>query len=144
MKASYSKQIAKNIIRYRKEKKVSRASLAQAIGVKHWRIGAIERCEYSVSTDELINIALALDTPIVNFIYGDDPGVLDVRRHWPRNRALIAELLKMLRTFEEYVESQWVAYCTKVLEPYFKKRFESNESITKENAPKPPWKIINI
>lgn len=104
-------------------------------------MGAIERGERVATIDELINIALAIEVPIVHLIYGEDPGLLDIRKHWPRNRKIITSLVWMLRDFERQVESGWVLYCQKVLEPYFRKLIAEGGSVTKGNAPKPIWRV---
>lgn len=141
MKMKYSHIISKNFGKYRSQAKISRKKLAESTSIPEWKLGAIERGERVATIDELINIALAIEVPIVHLIYGEDPGLLDIRKHWPRNRKIITSLVWMLRDFERQVESGWVLYCQKVLEPYFRKLIAEGGSVTKGNAPKPIWRV---
>ncbi len=64
--------VAKNIVRYRKAKKLSQASLAKDSGLHRAYIGQIERCEKSVGIRNLYKIAVALEIDIKKFFDGVD------------------------------------------------------------------------
>lgn len=63
--------VAKNILFYRKRKKLSQKALAEMIGVKHNTISSWESCTNSVDIDNLFKICDALDVSI-NVMMGID------------------------------------------------------------------------
>ena len=66
--------VAKNILFYRKRKKLSQKALAEMIGVKHNTISSWESCTNSVDIDSLFKICDALDISI-NVMMGIDDTV---------------------------------------------------------------------
>lgn len=56
--------VAKNILFYRKKKKLSQKTLAEMIGVKHNTISSWESCTNSVDIDNLFKICDALDISV--------------------------------------------------------------------------------
>ena len=63
--------VAKNILFYRKQNKMSQKTLAEKIGVKHNTISSWESCTNSVDTDSLFKICDALNVS-VNVMMGID------------------------------------------------------------------------
>lgn len=141
MKSNYSRQITKNLIQLRLERGLSQTQLDRAIGVREGRTGAIERGTGKMLYAEAVGYAFALDVPVTAFLSAEDPGYLNISRHWKRNRMIISELVRMLREFETLVEGGWVWYCQAVLEPYFRKLFAEGGKITEKNVPKPFWRV---
>lgn len=142
MKMSYEKEIAKHLKMYRRQSGMTQEDIDAALGLKEGRYGRIERAVTEITLSEAANIAMTLNVPIMALLVGDDPGVLDIRKHWPRNRVIIAELVRMLRDFEAGVEAEWVPYCQRVLEPYFRRLIAENGRVTEKNAPRPVWKHV--
>lgn len=63
--------VAKNILFYRKQRKLSQRALAEKIGVRHNTISSWESCINSVDIDNLFKICKALDIS-VNTMLGID------------------------------------------------------------------------
>lgn len=63
--------VAKNILFYRKQNKMSQKTLAEKIGVKHNTISSWESCTNSVDIDSLFKICDALNVS-VNVMMGID------------------------------------------------------------------------
>lgn len=63
--------VAKNILFYRKQNKMSQKTLAEKIGVKHNTISSWESCTNSVNIDSLFKICDALNVS-VNVMMGID------------------------------------------------------------------------
>lgn len=62
--------IRSNIRKYRKEKKITSAQLAEMVGLSHDFIRQIqsEKAAYNFSVETFVKIALALETPLDKFI----------------------------------------------------------------------------
>lgn len=96
--------VAKNILFYRKRKKLSQKALAEMIGVKHNTISSWESCTNSVDIDNLfkicdalntsINVMMGIDEPSNGFSITDDEKklVLSYRNH-PEMQAAVNKML---------------------------------------------------
>lgn len=62
--------IRRNIRKYRKQKKITSAQLAEMVGLSHDFIRQIQsdKAAYNFSVETFVKIALALETPLDKFI----------------------------------------------------------------------------